>query len=121
MSSNKEKIFLVDDDRIVCHSHTLILQKYGYQVEVFNSAEAFLAAYPKPKEGILVLDHNMGGMTGLQLQQKLVDENIDIPIVFITAMYKAVKELALNNGAIEVFEKPFDPKELVDLLTDIKE
>ena len=119
MASNNTKIYLVDDDRIVCHSHTLILQKYGYDVEVFNSAEAFLEAYPHPKEGILVLDQNMTGMTGLELQQKLISENADIPIVFITAMYQTVKEPAFKNGAIGVFEKPFDPKELVDLLQDI--
>lgn len=119
MDSTSKKIYLVDDDRIVCHSHTLILQKYGYQVEVFNSAEAFLEAHPKPENGILVLDQNMGAMTGLELQQQLIDNNIEIPTIFITAMYKRVKEPALKNGAVGVFEKPFDPKELVELLAEL--
>lgn len=119
MSVNSSQVYLVDDDRIVCHSHTLILQKYGYEVEVFNSAEAFLEAHPKPAHGILVLDHNMSGMTGLELQRKLLDENVRIPIIFITAMYQTVNELARKNGAAGVFEKPFDPKELVDLLKSI--
>ena len=119
MSSNSTQIYLVDDDRIVCHSHTLILQKYGYEVEVFNSAEAFLESHPKPTSGILVLDHNMSGMTGLELQRKLIQENVRIPIIFITAMYQTVNELARKNGAVGVFEKPFDPKELVDLLKTI--
>ena len=56
MSSSATKIYLVDDDRIVCHSHTLILRKRGYDVEVFHSAEAFIEAHPKPSEGVLVLD-----------------------------------------------------------------
>lgn len=116
MTTNHTKIYLVDDDRIICHSLTLILQKYGYDVEVFNSAEAFLAAYTAPSEGILVLDQDMPGMTGLELQQKLKDENDSIPIVFITAVYGAVKDTAIQNGAIGIFEKPFDPKTLVDLL-----
>jgi len=119
LSSNSSKIYLVDDDRIVCHSHMIILQKYGYEVEVFNSAEAFLESHPKPSEGVLVLDQNMSGMTGLELQQKLKAENVTIPIVFITAMYRTVEETAIRNGAIGVFEKPFDPKELVDLLNSI--
>ena len=110
------KIYLVDDDRIVCHSHTLILQKYGYEVEVFHSADAFIDKYPNPAEGILVLDQDMPGMTGLELQQKLINENVTIPIVFITAMYRTVKDKAFENGAIGVFEKPFDPKVLIDLL-----
>ena len=117
MSSSATKIYLVDDDRIVCHSHTLILRKRGYDVEVFHSAEAFIEAHPKPNEGVLVLDQDMSGMTGLELQQKLINENAIIPIVFITAMYGAVKDTAIQNGAIGVFEKPFDPKELVDLLS----
>lgn len=112
------KIFLVDDDRIVCHSHTLILQKYGYDVEVFNSAEAFLVMHPKPENGILLLDHNMSGMTGLELQQKLIEDKVNIPIVFITAMHGSVHDMAIKNGAIGVFEKPFDPKDLVDLLNN---
>lgn len=119
MSSSSTKIYLVDDDRIVCHSHMIILQKYGYEVEVFNSAEAFLEAHPKPKEGVLVVDQNMSGMTGLELQQKLKAESVTIPIVFITAMYRTVVETATRNGAIGVFEKPFDPKELVDLLNSV--
>jgi len=119
LSNVKTKIFLVDDDRIVCHSHMLILQKYGYEVEVYNSAEAFLEAYPKPTTGVLVLDHNMSGMTGLELQRKLSENKVKIPIIFITAMYQTVNDLALKNGALGVFEKPFDPKELVDLLKSI--
>ncbi len=112
---------MVDDDRIVCHSHTIILQKYGYEVEVFNSAEAFIEAHPKPDDGILVLDHNMSGMTGLELQRKLIEDNIKIPIVFITAMHGTVHDIAVNNGAIGVFEKPFDPKDLVNLLNKYTE
>lgn len=119
LATNPTTIYLVDDDRIVCHSHMIILKKYGYQVEVYNSAEAFIKAHPKPTQGVLVVDHNMSGMTGLELQQKLKAENVIIPIIFITAMYGAVEETATRNGAVGVFEKPFDPKELVDLLDTI--
>ncbi|QMU60546.1 MAG: response regulator [Gammaproteobacteria bacterium] len=119
LSSKLTKIYLVDDDRIVCHSLTLILQKYDYELEVFNSAEAFLKTHPKPENGILVLDHNMSGMTGLELQRYLIDENVTIPIIFITALYGTVNDTATKNGAIGVFEKPFDPKELVDLLSSV--
>ena len=119
MSTRPTKIYLVDDDRIVCHSHMLILQKYGYEVEVYNSAEAFLMAHPKPSDGILVLDQNMSGMTGLELQRKLISEGAMIPIIFITAMHSAVYDLATKNGAIGVLEKPFDPKELINLLNTV--
>jgi len=61
----------------------------------------------------------MSGMTGLELQRKLNDDNIKIPVIFITAMFTTVNDLAIKNGALGVFEKPFDPKELVDLLKSI--
>ena len=118
MSTNK-KIYLVDDDRIVCHSFALILRKYGYDVEVFHSAEAYLEKVKEYDSGILLLDQDMPGMTGLEVQQKLINDGAKLPIIFITAMYGIVKEPAIKNGALGVFEKPFDPKELVDLLATI--
>ena len=58
----------------------------------------------------------MPGMTGLELQQQLNAQDAKLEIIFITAMYDAVHEAAISNGVIRVFEKPFDPKELVNLL-----
>lgn len=115
-ATTSDKIYLVDDDRIVCHSLSLILRKYGYDVEVYYSAEAYLQQYKETDTGVVLIDQNMPGMTGLELQQQLNAQDAKLEIIFITAMYDAVHEAAISNGAIRVFEKPFDPKELVDLL-----
>ena len=115
-ATTSDKIYLVDDDRIVCHLLRLILRKYGYDVEVYYSAEAYLQQYKETDTGVVLIDQNMPGMTGLELQQQLNAKDAKLEIIFITAMYDAVHEAAISNGAIRVFEKPFDPKELVDLL-----
>ncbi|MCZ6566283.1 MAG: response regulator [Gammaproteobacteria bacterium] len=114
--TENNKIYLVDDDRIVCHSLGLILRKSGYVVDVYYSAEAFLEQYEDTDTGFLVVDQCMPGLTGLELQQVLVEKNANLKVIFITAMHETVNEVALKNGAIKVFEKPFDPKGLVDLL-----
>lgn len=111
-----EKIYLVDDDRIICHSLNLILKKYGYVVEVYNSAEAFLEQYDDNAHGLLLVDQNMPGISGLELQTYLKNRDTNLKIIFITAVYESVKDQAIDNGALEVFEKPFDPKELVELI-----
>lgn len=111
-----EKIFLVDDDRIICHSLKLILQRYGYSVEVYNSAETFLEQYDEEQRGLILVDQNMPGLSGLELQMVLVNRNSKLKIIFITAVYDAIVDQAMDNGAIHVFEKPFDPKELIDMI-----
>ena len=107
---------MVDDDRVVCHSLSQILHKHGYDVETFCSAEEYLERLKTDYDGYLLLDHKMGGMTGLELQEELIKKNVNPNIIFITAMSEQVKERALANGALRVFEKPFDLSKLITLL-----
>ena len=109
-------IHVVDDDRVVCHSLSQILHKHGYEVETFCSAEEYLERLKTDYDGYLLLDHKMGGMTGLELQEELIKKNVNPNIIFITAMSEQVKERALANGALRVFEKPFDLSKLITLL-----
>ena len=109
-------IHVVDDDRVVCHSLSQILHKHGYEVEVFGSAEEYLEQLKSGYDGYLLIDHKMGGMTGLELQEELLKKDVKPNIIFITAMSEQVKERALANGALSVFEKPFDLSKLITLL-----
>ena len=72
--------------------------------------------------GILLLDYDMPNMTGLELQKKLKQDNLShsIKIIFITAVIDTVHQEAIENGALRVFEKPFDPKELIEYLDKVK-
>ena len=116
MVGDNKNIHVIDDDRVICHSISQLLNKYGYDVEVFSSAEEYLDSVNEGYDGYLLLDHKMSGMTGLELQETLISKNINPRIIFITAMGEMIEKQALANGAIKVFEKPFDLKELIDIL-----
>ena len=79
-----ETVFIVDDDEAMRDSLTWLLEGNGYQVRSFNSAEQFLSAYDASQVSCLILDVRMPGMSGPELQERMIAENIDIPIVFIT-------------------------------------
>ena len=116
MPDSKKHIHLVDDDRVICHSLSQILHKHGFEVEVFGSAEEYLEVLDEAYEGYLLLDHKMTGITGLELQEILLKKNMHAKIIFITAMGDMIEKQALANGAIKVFEKPFDLSELIEIL-----
>ena len=116
MTNSRKSIHVVDDDRVICHSLSQILNKHGYEVEVFGSAEQYLEQITEGYDGYLLLDHKMSGMTGLELQEALLEKNVHPQIIFITAMGSLIEKKALANGALKVFEKPFDLEELIELL-----
>jgi FixJ family two-component response regulator len=115
----KHKIYLVDDDDAVRHALGYFLKGQGYTIELFDSAESFLAQYHEPDASVLVLDLRMGGMSGLELQEKLKELNINCQIVFITGHGDIqLSVMAMKAGAISFLEKPFSNQ---DLLSAIEE
>tara|TARA_R110002096_G_scaffold132048_7_gene282164 strand:- start:1315 stop:1674 length:360 start_codon:yes stop_codon:yes gene_type:complete len=110
------QIHIVDDDRVVCHSLTRILNKHGYHVKVFSSAEQYLAMLEEGFDGYLLLDYKLSGMSGLELQHTLLEKNVNPIVIFITAMGEQIEQRALQNGALRVFDKPFDLNELIKIL-----
>ncbi len=108
-------VFLVDDDEAVRDALTLLLESVGLRVDAFESAADFLGAYNRDIEGVLVLDIRMPGMSGMELQEKLLSENSKIPIVFITGhgdIPMAVE--AMQKGAVDFLTKPFRDQDLLD-------
>jgi len=110
-----ETVFIVDDDEAMRDSLTWLLEGNGYQVRSFNSAEQFLSAYDASQVSCLILDVRMPGMSGPELQERMIAENIDIPIVFITGhgdVPMAVR--AMKAGAVDFIEKPFSDTLILD-------
>ena len=102
-------IFVVDDDTSVRTAVRRLLLSLRYPVRLFASAEEFLAQTDSGARGCLVLDVRLPGMTGLQLQQQLFDQDWKLPIVFITAHDDdESRDLALRRGAIAYLRKPFE-------------
>jgi FixJ family two-component response regulator len=91
------------------------MESAGLSVWCFGSAEEFLASDQRNRTGCLVADVRMPGMSGLQLQARLLAEGSHIPMIFITAHDDAqVKMQAMKAGAIEVLSKPFDDEVLLE-------
>ncbi|MDM0114975.1 response regulator [Variovorax sp. J22R133] len=107
MNADTDTIYLVDDDPSVLTAHARMLRAHGWTVEVFESAEAFLARPTPHPQGCLVLDVSMPGLNGLQLQQRLSDAGRDMPIVFLTGQGSIPMTVqAIQAGAIDFLEKP---------------
>jgi two-component system, LuxR family, response regulator FixJ len=108
-------IFLVDDDQAVLRSLTTLVEVVFPRVKAYNSATDFLADYKANTPGCLVLDVAMPGLNGLELQRKLGQEKIDLPIVFITGHGNVQMAVgAMQAGAINFLEKPFHEQQLWD-------
>ena len=79
------RIFIVDDDESVRDSISSLLRSVGYKTALFASADAFLNSDGMPEADCLILDMTMTGLSGLELQNRLVDMRCPIPIIFVTA------------------------------------
>lgn len=107
-------VFLVDDDDSIRKSLGRALGKRGYNVTTFASAEEFLATYDSGRAGCLVLDYGMPGLNGLELQKRLVNDKITIPIIFISGHGGIPESVqAIKAGAVDFLEKPFRQHTLV--------
>jgi RNA polymerase sigma factor (sigma-70 family) len=109
-------VFVVDDDPSVRSGVARLLRSADYQVETFATAEEFLDAHPEEiAPACLVLDVQMPGSTGLELQERLLRKNSSVGIVFITGHGDIPTSVrAVKNGAIDFLAKPFDQDDLLE-------
>ncbi len=116
---NNQTVFIVDDDEGVREGLSLLLDTVGQPCELYSSAFEFLDAYDDNKGGCLVLDIRMPRMTGLDLQEKLIEMKSKLPIIFITGhgdIPMAVE--AMRCGAVDFIRKPFREHNLLDRINE---
>src|SRR6266576_2947918 len=110
-------ISLVDDDESIRRTMTLLIQSFGFQAAVFDSAESFLKSRQLHETSCLIVDVQMPGMNGLQLQRHLASSGYKIPIVFITAYdNKESRQQAMQAGAVAFLSKPFNHELLLETI-----
>ncbi len=115
MSTEQPTVFVVDDDVSVRDALKNLLRSVGLRVEAFETAEAFLANDRSAAPACLVLDVRLPRSSGLELQRQLVESNIDIPVIFITAHGDIPMSVrALKAGAVDFLSKPFRDQDLLD-------
>ena len=108
-------VFLVDDNAGVRTALGRVFQSVGYEVQQFDSAQAYLENASPEDSGCLVLDIKMPGMTGLDLQERLSTLGFTTPIIFITGYGNVPASVrAMKWGAVDFFEKPLNHGELLD-------
>jgi FixJ family two-component response regulator len=105
----------VDDDPAMRESLSFLVGSVGLEVECFANARDFLDRYDDRRDGCLVLDVRMPGMSGLELQERLADRGVQLPIVMITGFGDVPMAVrALKRGAMDFIEKPFTDQDLLD-------
>jgi FixJ family two-component response regulator len=114
-SASRARVYLVDDDPSVRRALVRLLGLEGYEVVAFRNAEEFLAAAePTDAPSCLVVDLRMPGLSGLELQELLLERGLDVSVVFISGwadLQSGVR--AMKGGAVDFLEKPFSNEELL--------
>ncbi|MEZ7846923.1 MAG: FixJ family two-component response regulator [Litorivivens sp.] len=113
----KGTVYVVDDDEGVRDSLQWLLEGKDYRVRCYDSAENFLSRYDPREVACLIVDIRMGGMTGLELQDRLVERKSPLPIVFITGHGDVPMAVdTMKKGAMDFIQKPFQEAALVGLV-----
>ena len=113
----KGTVYVVDDDEAVRDSVQWLLEGNDYRVRCFDSAESFLNRYDPREIACVIIDIRMAGMSGLELQDRLLERQSPLPIVFITGHGDVPMAVdTMKKGAIDFIQKPFDEAQLVSLV-----
>ena len=113
----KGTVYVVDDDEGVRDSLQWLLEGKDYRVRCYDSAETFLSRYDAREVACLIVDIRMGGLSGMELQERLVERKSPLPIVFITGHGDVPMAVnTMKKGAMDFIQKPFQEGELLSLV-----
>ncbi len=114
MNDASQMVFLIDDEPSVLKALARVLCATGFRTASFSSPQSFLEQYEPAARGCIVLDVSMPGLTGLELQQALIEKNCSLPIVFLTARGDIPTSVrAMKHGAVDFLTKPVDDNDLI--------
>ena len=109
--------FVVDDDDSIRTLWRWLMESNGIAVRTFATAAEFIDAYPPDAPGCLVLDLELPGMSGLELQEYLKLKGVEIPIVIVTGHGDVPSAVsAIKGGAVDFIEKPFSYREVLSII-----
>jgi FixJ family two-component response regulator len=120
LSKYKPLIAIVDDDESVCRAMKRLVRSVGMEAEPFTSGREFIdriETTPSFQPDCVVLDVQMPGMNGLEVQERLARSENRLPVIFITAHDEAgVRDRALAGGAVAFLRKPFNDELFIKTL-----
>ena len=107
--------FVIDDDGPACESVCLLVRSMGLRALPFLSAEEFLGGFDSGCPGCVITDVRMPGLSGVQLQEELLNKGIEIPVIVLTGYAStALTVRAMKNGAVTLLDKPYQDNDLWD-------
>jgi FixJ family two-component response regulator len=112
-------IAIVDDDPATCEGLSSLLRSAGWRTETFASGQEFLDHRWMDTPSCVLLDLELPGLTGLDLQKRMAEVNLEIPIVFITGHGNIPSSVqAIKLGAVEFLTKPVDEEQLLQAIVE---
>src|SRR5271155_424430 len=119
MNRSDPPVCVIDDDSSIREAIEGLLRAEGIQVETYRTAREFLTRTRAEPAGCLVLDVDLPGLSGLELQRELSRTDVHIPIIFLTGHGDIPMSVrAIKAGALEFLTKPFDPEDLLDAIQE---
>ena len=116
-------VYVIDDDEAIRDSLALLLNAYGFRVSPHESAERFLQSLDASDHqslGCALVDIQLGGMSGIELQETLLNMGLNIPIAFITGHGEITTAVnALKKGAVDFIQKPINEEILIGLINEM--
>ena len=113
-------IAVVEDDPSVLQGLSRLLSAYGFRVHGFTSAESFLDSLVRCEAACLVVDINLGGISGIDLKRRLTASGSDFPVIFMTAVdSEATRQEAVDAGCVAYLRKPFLAKLLIEAINQV--
>ena len=110
-------ISIVDDDEFVREATNALVRSLGYAAATFASAEEFLDSDHVHATSCVIADVQMPGLSGIDLQHRLLDQGLHVPIIFVTAFPdERTRRRALDAGAIDFLSKPWSDEQLISCL-----
>jgi two-component system response regulator FixJ len=117
LDESKILIYVVDDDASARQALEMLLISANMEVQAFERAKDLLKCMRREDRACLIADIKMKGLDGLELQQKLAESAIKIPVIFITALdSNETRQQAKQAGAVGYFRKPVDDQALLDTI-----
>ena len=115
--AEQKTIVVIDDDREILHCLELVLSLCGYHIELFASAVDFLIAAPKLEASCLIVDIQLGDISGLELVRVLCEEGLTLPVIFITGSGDEWhRQQAIELGCTAFLLKPFSTERLIEVV-----
>jgi FixJ family two-component response regulator len=118
MSTPRNVVAIIDDDPAMRQSLERMLSAFGYRTEIYGSAEEFVRAAITTEAACLVVDIQLGDISGVELGRHLSATGFEFPIIFMTGSVEEVhRRQAMDHGCVAYLQKPFPAKELVDAIS----